>query len=160
MHSFSTWMRPVVDPGEESEPNRILNTQQQRKTSKKSQECWYQLILKLDVLWNCWNLTSKSKGTFFIFFWKMFFSKKKYCLHFRSWSCLLWANFFFLFVLSARARARARAPSCKHGGALGALPKNKSKFQPFRARGRDQYSKKFEPLAVRSLIRDALVDPG
>ena len=138
MHSFSTWMRPVVDPGEESEPNRILNTQQQRKTSNKSQECWYQLILKLDVLWNCWNLTSKSKGTFFIFFWKMFFSKKKYCLHFRSWSCLLWANFFFLFVLSARARARARAraPSCKHGGALGALRKRKVNFSLFGARGR------------------------
>ena len=88
---------------------------------------------------------------------KKFFEKKKKVLFaFSVLKLLAVSKFFFLFVLSARARARARAPSCKHGGALGALPKNKSKFQSFRARGRDQYSKKFEPLAVRSLIRDAL----
>ena len=50
----------------------------------------------------------------------MFFSKKKFCLHFRSWSCLLWAKIFFLFLLSARARARAR-PS--RAGGLRPLPR-------------------------------------
>ena len=92
------------------------------------------------------------------FFLKNIFSKKKsfVCIFGPEAACCEQIFFSCLYLARARARARARAPSCKHGGALGALPKNKSKFQPFRARGRDQYSKKFEPLAVRSLIRDAL----
>ena len=80
----------------------------------------------------------KIKREFFLFFFekKVFRKKKKVLFAFSVLKLLAVSKFFFLFVLSARARARARAPSCKHGGALGALPKNKSKFQPFRARGR------------------------
>ena len=37
----------------------------------------------------------KIKREFYNFL-KKFFSKKIFCLHFRSWSCLLWAKFFFL----------------------------------------------------------------
>ena len=49
---------------------------------------------------------------------------------------LLWMQFFFSpGVLSARARARAHGPPRKRGGALGALPIDKSNFKPFRARG-------------------------
>ena len=50
----------------------------------------------------------KIKREFLFFLKKKFFEKKKkFCLHFRSWSCLLWANFFSCLYL-ARARARAR----------------------------------------------------
>ena len=131
----------------------------QYKTTKENKQKIAELLIPahFDVRFSMDLLKFHVKIKREFFFWKNFFSKKFFvCIFAPEAACCEQIFFSCLYLARARARARARAPSCKHGGALGALPKNKSKFQPFRARGWGQYSKKFEPLAVRFLLRDAL----